>query len=136
MSLKPVYATEATLLSTTLNDLANGAAESSAEQDNGTARILDARIDVEMAAAAANTGFVELWMQEGSATGKLSTTANKSNMRPVGSFQLNGTTVVRKAFFVDNMPKFYGLRVINVSGGALAATLNTVKITGLNYEDV
>ena len=136
MSLKPVYATEATLLSTTLNSLANGAADSSSEQDNSTARILDARIDVEMAAAGANTGLVAVYLLEGSATGKLSTTAQLANMRYIGSLQLNGTTVARKSFFAGDMPKFYTARVVNNSGGALAATLNTVKLTGVNYEDV
>ena len=136
MSLRPVYATEATLLSTTLNSLANGAAVSSSEQDNSTTRLLDARIDVEMAAAAANTGLVAVYLLEGSATGKLSTTAQRANMRYIDSVQLNGTTVVRKAIFAQNMPKFYSVRVINDSGGALAASANVVKLTGLNYEDV
>ena len=135
-NLKPVFSTEATLLSTGLNSLANGGAASSSEQDNSTDRYLDIRVDVEMAAAAANTGYVVIYALEGDATGKLSDTANRANMRALDSIQLNGTTAVRKSILVKDVPKFWAVRVINDSGGALASSGNTVKFTGINFENV
>ena len=135
-NLKPVYASESTIIDTGLNSLASGSGAGSSEVDNSSNRYLDLRIDVEMAAAAANTGYVDIYLQEGSTTAKLSTTANKGNMRHIGSLQLNGTTTVRKSFFAKNASEFWGARAENTSGGALAASGNTVKYTGINYENI
>lgn len=135
-NLKPVYATESTLLSTGLNSLANGSGADSSEQDNSSNRYLDARIDVEIAASGANTGYVVIYLLEGSATGKTSTSANRANMRAAGSVQLNGTTTVRQSILVRDMPKYWICRLLNDSGGSLAASGSTVKFTGLNYENV
>lgn len=136
MSLKPVYATTTAIQTTGLNSLADGSGNSSSEQDNTSNRYLDLRLDVTVAAAAANTGHVEVYLLEGSTTAELSTTVNKSNMRFVGSVALNGTTAVRKSFFVQNAPEFWSSRVVNESGGSLASSANTVDFTGINYEDV
>lgn len=135
-NLKPVYATESTILSTALDSLANGSAVASSEQDNSTNRYLDMRVDLSFAASAANTGYVPIYLQEGSATGLTSTSSNRSNMRYLGSIQMNGTNTVRKSLFVENLPKFWNLRVVNDSGGSFFSSSNTVKFTGINYENV
>ena len=136
MALKPIYATEANVLTTELNSLADaGTASTTTEIDNSTNRYLDARIDADIAAAGAATGFVSLYLLEGSATGVLSTT-QKPNMRYVGDIQLNGTTDVNKSFFVPNMPKYWKGHIVNNGGAGLKTSGNTVKFTGITYEDV
>jgi len=135
-NLKPVFASEATSQSTGLNSLADTSSNSSSEIDNSSNKYLDMQFNIEMAAAAANTGVCTLYLSEGAATGKTSTTVNLSNMRRIGDVQLNGTTVVRKTFFVENMPEFWKSHIINNSGGALASSANTVKYVGINYENV
>lgn len=136
MSLKPVYATTTAIQTTGLNSLDDGSGNASSQQSNASNRYLDARIDVTVAASGANTGHIEVYLQEGSTTAELSTSANKSNMRFIGSIQMNGTTVVRKSLFVQNLPEFWGSRIENTSGGSLASSANTVDFTGINYEDV
>lgn len=136
MSLKPIFATPTTLLSTELDSLAGGSSASSAEQNNGSDRYLDAQIDVELASASADTGYCSVYLLEGSETGKLSTTANVSMMRYLMDVQMNGTTAVRKSRRVLDLPKFYKVHVIKNAAPALAASGNTVKVTGVNVENV
>lgn len=135
-NLKPVFATETTLLSTELDSLAGGSSVASAEQDNGSDRFLDGQIDVELASASADTGYCSVYLLEGSATGKLSTTANVSTMRYLMDVQMNGTTAVRKSKRVQDLPKFWKVHVIKNAAPALAASGNTVKVTGVNLENV
>jgi len=135
MSIRPVFATESTLLDTALNSLGATSAASSAEQDNSTNRYIDGRVDVECAGGSATTGFCTVYIGEGSATGKTSDTAVVGNMRRIGDVFMNGTSTVRKSFMVNNLPKFWFVRVVNASV-AWAASGNTVKFTGINYEDV
>jgi hypothetical protein len=135
-NLKPVYATQSTVLSTGLNSLAAGSGANSSEQDNTANRYLDMFVDVEIAAASAATGFVTLYLLGGSATGKTATSANLANMKKIGDVQLNGTTTARAQFLVENLPSFWMLRLINNDAAvALAASGNTVKFTGINYEN-
>ena len=135
MSLKPIYATEANVMTTELNALADsGTATTTTEIDNSSNLYLDARIDVDIAAAGAATGYVALYMLEGQTTGILSTT-QKANMRFIGDIQLNGTTDVNKSFFVQNMPEFWKGHVINNGGAGLQTSGSTIKFTGINYED-
>ena len=135
MSLKPIYATETTLQSTGLNSLTNGGTvTASSDRDNSSNRYLDGSFSFEVAGASASTGVVSLYIQEGDATGKVAT-AQKLNMRHVCDVQLNGTTTVRKTRKIEGMPKYWREHIINDSGVALAASGNTVKFTGLNYED-
>lgn len=136
MSLKPVFGTEVTLLSTELDSLAGGSSATDSEQDNGTDRYLDGRIDIELASASADTGYCSVYLLEGSATGKLSTTANISGMRKLGDLQMNGTTAVRKSILVAGLPKFWAVHLIKNATPALAASGNVIKFTGINYENV
>lgn len=136
MSLKPVFASEVTLLSTGLDSLAGTASATSTEQDNNTNRYLDGWINIEAASASADTGYCSVYIMEGSATGKLSTSAQLSNMRKVDDIQMSGTTTVRKSVFIKNMPEFYAIHFIKNATPALAASGNTVKFVGINYENV
>lgn len=135
MSIKPVFASETTLLDSGLNSLGATSAASGSEQDNSSNRYIDGRFDVECAGGSATTGFATLYLCEGSATGKTSDTAIVGNMRRIGDIFMNGTSTVRKSFLVNNLPKFWVPRIINNSV-AWAGSGNTVKFTGINYEDV
>lgn len=136
MSLKPIYASEANVLTTELNSLADaGTATTTTEINNSSNRYLDARLDVDIAASGAATGFVSLYLLEGQTTGVLSTT-QKPNMRYIGDIQLNGTTDVNASFLVEGMPEFWKGHIVNNGGASLKSSGNTVKFTGINYEDV
>lgn len=135
MSLKPIYATESTLQSTSLNSLTNGGTvTASSDNDNSTNRYLDGSFSIELAGAAASTGIVSLFILEGDATGKVATT-EAVNRRHIMDVQLNGTTTARKTKKIEGMPKYWREHLVNNSGVALAASGNTIKFTGLNYED-
>lgn len=135
-NLKTVYATEATTLSTELNSLASASgASSTSEVDNSSNRYIDCFFDIVLAAASATSEYCAVYLVPGSATGVLATT-ELTNMRFIGDVQLNGTTAVQKTIFVEAMPKYWKIRLINNSSVALAATANTVKYTGINYENI
>lgn len=136
MSLKPLYATETTLLSTGLDSLAGTSSVTSAEQDNSSTRYLDGWVNVELASASADTGYCSVYLLEGGATGKLSTSAQLSNMRKLDDVQMNGATAVRKNIFVKNLPKYWAVHLIKNAAPALAASGNTIKFIGVNYENV
>lgn len=130
------YATETTVISTELNSLANnGTAASTTEQDNTTNRYTAGEFVCEFAAAGANVGFVSVYLIEGSTSGSLSTTAQVQNARSIGTVQLNGTTAVRKTLRVNGLSKYWKVHVVNTSSGALAASGNAVKFTGLKLTD-
>ncbi|SEN71283.1 hypothetical protein [Nitrosomonas marina] len=136
MSLKPLFAAvQSTDLSTGLDGLASGAGVSSAEIDNSTDLHKDALISIHVAGASASTGYVSVYIQKGAATGATSTT-EVPNMDHVCDVQLNGTTAVDKTKLFKDLPKYYKIRLVNSSGVALAASGNTVKRTGVNYQDV
>jgi hypothetical protein len=136
-TVKPSYSAQSTIISTELNSLADtSAATGTAEIDNTTNRYLDGYLDCYFNGAGATTGSVAVYLLCGNATGETSTTAKTSNMRYVGSVELNGTTAVRKQLEVNGLPKFWNVRCINNSGAALAASGNLIKFTGLNYSDV
>ncbi len=133
---KPLFATPITLLSTELDGLLDTAsATQTTETDNSTSPHIDGLLDCEIAAAAATTGSVSVYAMEGSVTGVLSTSAKSSNMRKIGSVELNGTTAVRKQLRYDNVAPFFKIHCINNSGAALATTGNTIKLTGVNFTD-
>jgi len=130
------YATQSTVISTELNSLANtSAANGTAEIDNSTNRYLDGYLDCYFNGAGATTGSVAVYALCGNATGELSTTAKTSNMRYLGSVELNGTTAVRKQLQITDIPKYWKVRCINNSGAALAASGSLIKFTGINYTD-
>lgn len=134
MAIKPVFATETTLLDSALNSFGATSAVNSSEQDNSSSRYIDGRIDVECAGGSATTGFCTIYLCEGSATGKTSDTAVVGNMRRIGDVFLNGTSTVRRSLLVNNLPEFWLVRVINNSV-VWAGSGNSVKFTGINYED-
>ena len=136
MSLKPLYAAETTVLSTGLDSLAGTSSATSSEQDNSSNRYLDGWINVELASASADTGYCSVYLLEGGATGKLSTSAQLSNMRKLNDVQMNGATTVRENIFVKNLPKFWSVHLIKNATPALAASGNTIKFIGVNYENV
>lgn len=124
------------LLTTELNSLANaGSAVSTSEYDNTTNRYIDGEIEVNLAAAAANAGYVSVYLIEGNTTGNLATYAVLQNARKIGDVKLNGTTAVRKRLQVPGIAPFSKAVVYNGSGGALAASGNTVTMLGINYTD-
>lgn len=133
----PDTANTVSLMTTELNSLANAtSAASTTERDNTTTRYAEAEIEVQLAAAAANTGFVDIYLIEGITTGDLSTYAQLQNARKIGSVQLNGTTTVQKKLPpFQGLGPFYKAVVYNGSGGALAASNNTVTLLGYRYTD-
>jgi hypothetical protein len=135
-TIKPLFATETTVMSTELNSLTSGGSvAATAEQDNTTNRYLDGDFILDFAGAGATTGSVIIYLLEGAATGTLSTTTKSSNMRQIGSIELNGATAVRKKIRVDGLTKFWKPYVTNSAGANLAASGNTIKFTGINYSD-
>jgi hypothetical protein len=133
--VKPSYSTLQTLTVPGLYVLANTAsATETAEHDNTTDLFIDGELTCQFSAGGATTGFVDVYMLEGNETGVLSTTAKNSNMRRIGSVELNGTTPVTKTFSISELPPFYKFHFYNGSGAALAS--ETVKFRGVNYTDV
>ena len=128
-----------TRVSTELNSLANGSgATATAEFDNtatGT-RHIHGEFTCDFAAAGTTTGRVDVYLLVGTTTAELSTTAKTSNMRFIGTVELNGTTAVRKTLRVSDLPsRFWKERVVNNSGSAMASSGNTIKFTGINFTD-
>ena len=135
-TVKPSYSAQSTIISTELNSLANtSAATCTSEIDNTTNLYVEGLLDCYFNGAGATTGSVAVYALCGNATGELSTTANTSNMKYLGSVELNGTTAVRKQLEINGIPKYWNVRVINNSGAALAASGNLIKFTGVNYTD-
>jgi len=131
------YTAPVTVLSTTLNSLANGAVVTSAEQSNATTKHVGLIVAVELAAATSATGVVRVFLAAGPATSKTATTASTNNLIFVGSVTVNGTTVVRSTFPpLLNPPQFYTVHLINNAGQSLASSANTVQVVGINYEIV
>lgn len=126
------YGTVTTVLSTELNGLAAGGNATSAEQTHDGSPLLE--VSVELAAAAASTETVSVYLAGGTETTKTATTVNTPNMRFIGSVTLNGTTVVRSTFdVIINPPQFYKIHLRGAAGVALAATGNTVKVRSTGY---
>jgi len=131
------YSAQTEIITTELNSLADtSAATATTEVDNSTNRYIEGFLDCYFNGAGATTGSVAIYILGGNATGELATTANTSNMRYVGSVELNGTTAVRKQLTFSEIPKFWKVRVVNNSGAALAASGNLIDFTGINYADV
>jgi len=132
---KPLYATSSTLTVTGLSTLADTASVSeTAEHDNTVDRYMWVDFSITLTAAAATTGTVDVYALEGNATGALSSTAKTSNMRRIGSVELNGTTAVTKVLQYDEPASFWKLHFINNSGAALAS--ETVTMRGVNPESI
>jgi len=132
---KPFYAPPVTVSVTGLSSLANTAVVSeSTEHDNTTDRYMWVDIYVLFTAAATTTGTVDVYALEGNSSGSLSSTANTSNMKRIGSIELNGTTPASKLLMYDDPASFWKLHFINSSGAALAS--ETVTIRGVNPESV
>lgn len=124
------------LLTTELNSLANNStAVSTSEYNNTSNRWMEGEVEVYVAASGANTGYVDLYLVEGTTTGNLATYSQRQNARRIGSIQLNGTTAVRKRFFVDRLAPYTKAVIANISGGSLASSGNTVTLLGINYTD-
>lgn len=124
------------LLTTELNSLANaGTAVSSSEYNNTSNRWIDGEVEVYVAASAANTGYVDIYLLEGTTTGNLATYAQRQNARRIGSVQLNGTTAVRKRLPISGIAPYTKCLLDNTSGGSLASSGNTVTLLGINYTD-
>lgn len=127
---------ETTIISTELNSVANATSTvGTNEQNNTTSRFIEGEFDVYLAAAGANTGYVSVYVIEGTTTGNLATYANLQNARWVGTVQLNGATAVRKRLFLQGIAPYWKIMVRNDSGGALASSGNIVKFIGINYTD-
>jgi len=132
---KPLYATQATLTVTGLSTLADTASVSeTAEHDNTVDRYMWVDFSITLTAAAATTGTVDVYVLEGNTTGSLSSTTKTSNMRRIGSVELNGTTAVTKVLQYYDTKSFWKLHFINNSGAALAS--ETVTMRGVNPESV
>ncbi len=136
MAVEPVLGTLTTIVTSGLSTLADTASTASdVEQDNTTDKFLDAEIQLQFIAAGATTGSVEVYALVGLETSVLSSQAKKSNMRRLGSVELNGTTIAIKTLRFENMDAFYWkLYFTNSSGAALTAA--SVKFRGINYADV
>jgi len=132
---KPLYAAPSTLTVTGLSTLADTASVSeTAEHDNTVDRYMWVDFSITLTATAATTGTVDVYVLEGNATGSLSSTAKTSNMRRIGSVELNGTTAVTKVLQYYDTKSFWKLHFINNSGAALAS--ETVTMRGVNPESV
>ncbi len=132
---KPLYATEAALTVAGLSTLADTASVTeSAEHDNSVDRYMWVDFSITLTAAAATNGTVDVYALEGNATGSLSSTAKTSNMRRIGSVELNGTTTVTKVLSYDDPASLWKLHFINNSGSALAS--ETITMRGVNPESV
>jgi len=132
---KPFYAAQATLTIPGLATLANTASVTeTVEHDNTVDRYMWVDFSITLTAAAATTGTVDVYALEGNVTGSLSSTAKTSNMRRIGSVELNGTTAVTKVLQYYDAKSFWKLHFINNSGAALAS--ETVTMRGVNPESV
>lgn len=135
-TVKPSYSAQSTIISTELDSLANtSAATCTSEIDNTSNLYIEGLLDCYFNGAGATTGSVAVYALCGNATGELSTTAKTSNMKYLGSVELNGTTAVRKQLQITDIPKYWKVRCINNTGAALAASGNLIKFTGINYTD-
>jgi len=133
--LKPSYSVVSTLTIPGLATLANTAsATETAEHDNTTDLFVDVEINLTFTTGAAGTSTVDVYVLDGIATGVISTTAKTSNMRRLGSVELNGTTAVAKTLTYNDVKPFWKLHFINNSGAAL--TSETVTMRGVNFTDV
>ncbi len=130
---KTQYANQATAISTEMDGLLDTNLATGPEHDNSVNGYIDIALDCLFSAQAATTGKVGVYALMGSVSGELSTSAKTSNMRKLGSVELNGTTQVRQQLLLERVPKFWKLGVINESGATLAASGNEIKLTGLNY---
>ncbi len=136
MAEERVFAPEVNAMTTELNSLADtSAASTTTEITNAVNRYVDMYLDISVAAAGAATGTVAIYLLYGSTTALLSTT-ELPNMRFIGNVTLNGTTVVRKTFFVEGVAEFWKARLVNNGGAALASSANTIKYTGISKEVV
>jgi len=135
MSAKPLYSGSQSV-TIALNSIADGADVSSNEIDNSTNLFLMDDLEVNLQGSnGAETGTAAIYMLRGNATGALDNTGNALR---IGSVKLNGTTAVRKVFRVDDIPKFYKLRVVHTSSNlyALGAAGNSMAFLGVNIQDV
>jgi len=133
--LKPHYSVATLLTITGLATLADTASlTESTEHNNSTDLFIDVEIQCQFTAAGTTTGSVDIYALTGLETGVLSSPANISNMRRLGSVELNGTTAVSKTLLLTDVPPFWKMHFINNSGAALTAA--NIKMLGVNFTDV
>jgi hypothetical protein len=143
--VKKAYGTK-TALTITLTSLANAAGRGSTVVSNTTDKFEDVILQVQTAAAAANTGVVNVYVYAAlgdttydDAFGGTDAAATQRNAQYLDSITLNGTTVVTKtlrgiaAAFGGVMPEKWGVIVANASGGGLSATGGNHTV---NYQGV
>ena len=127
------------VLTTGLNDLANNTSATSAGTLLGTAAVsagdaqgpFEIAVFVTVAAAAANTGNVELFAKFSRDGTNYS---DDLNDRLIGIAKLNGTTAVRTSMRAVLDYPHCQIRLRNASGGALAASANTVALDSVSVD--
>jgi len=133
--LKPSYGALITESVTGLSTLLNTADVSGDNiHDNPTDLFIDIEFTIAAAAVGPTTGTLDVYLKEGLQSGILSTKNKISNLRRIGSLELNGTSNAVTTFLVTEVAPFWRLYFINNAGADLASA--SVYFRGINYTDI
>jgi hypothetical protein len=135
-TLKPLFGPK-TVITISLNSLANGAGVTSSAIDNSTNRFQDFLIDVTIDGTTATNAWLQVLLVP-SLDGTAFASTNSSI--PIGIIDLSTTTPQRGIFSLSNAlfqaPKDFKIIVINRTGAVLAASGNSANYQGINVESV
>lgn len=123
----------ATGLTIALNSLADGAGVDGAMVDNAVERYFDADVALVLkGSAAGNTGLCEVYLLRSLGGVDFSDSANAEL---IGTVRMSGVNVVKKTLRIRELPRWWKLRLVNMSGAALAASGQGAEMQGIRYSD-
>ena len=140
MALTVTYGTNTALTgwSTALASVAASGTSTSGSVDNSTNKYPACKMEIELDGDnASSAGSVDLYLQESTDGGTaFSTSGDTSDMRYIGSVQLNGTTLVRKVIDVGNLPQYWKVYVVNGDATYGLGANTVISYQGITYADV
>lgn len=121
-------------LTITLTSLADGSGADSSAIDNSTDKFISADLSITTKGTASSSDLLEVYLL---ASNDNSVFTDSANAKLVGVVQMNGTTAVTDVLRINDLPKYYKIRMVNQSGAALSGTGgdHVIKILGNAFTD-